>query len=121
MAQLVKVPSFSDHRGSLHVLENIVPFEIKRVYFIHGVPGHDRGGHRHKTSTQALICVNGSCTVYNNNGDEEKEFLLDSSEKCLMVYPEDWHIMKDFSEDAVLLVLANTPYDINDYIDQPYA
>lgn len=120
MAHLVQVPSFADHRGSLHVLENVVPFDIKRVYFIHGVPGFDRGGHRHKISSQALICVQGQCTIYNNNGVKEDTFTLDSSEKCLIVNPEDWHIMKDFSDDAVLLVLANTPYDINDYIDQPY-
>jgi hypothetical protein len=29
--------------------------------------------------------------------------------------------MKDFSHDAVLLVLSSTPYDINDYIDTPYS
>jgi dTDP-4-dehydrorhamnose 3,5-epimerase-like enzyme len=121
MAHIISVPAFSDHRGSLHVLEGVVPFDIKRVYFIHGVPGYPRGGHRHKKSIQALVCVSGSCLIYNHNGQKEEEFLLDSPDKCLLLQPEDWHIMKDFSHDAVLLVLSSTPYDINDYIDTPYS
>lgn len=121
MAYLVNVPSHKDHRGSLHVLEKIVPFDIKRVYFIHGVPGHPRGGHRHKTSVQALICVAGSCSIYNHDGNSEETFQLNSPDQCLIVEPKDWHIMQDFSKNAVLLVLASTPYDVNDYIDTPYS
>jgi hypothetical protein len=28
--------------------------------------------------------------------------------------------MDAFTEDCVLLVLASEPYDVNDYIDEPY-
>lgn len=120
MAQMLQIPGFSDDRGSLHVLEKVIPFDIKRVYYIHGKEGHDRGGHRHKKSTQALICIHGRCEIYNHNGFQETVFQLDSPDKCLILAPEDWHIMRNFSNGAILLVLASTPYDVNDYIDQPY-
>jgi dTDP-4-dehydrorhamnose 3,5-epimerase-like enzyme len=120
MAKLLVVPSFSDHRGILYVLEQIVPFEVKRVYYIKGVPGQSRGGHRHHRATQALVCVHGSCNIYNHNGQREEWFNLDDASKCLIVEPADWHLMSNFSEDSVLLVLASTPYDLGDYIDEPY-
>jgi dTDP-4-dehydrorhamnose 3,5-epimerase-like enzyme len=120
MAKLIGVPRFSDHRGDLFVLQKVLPFAIKRVYYIKGVPGFSRGGHRHKTSTQALICVHGSCLIYNNNGTQEEEFLLDGPTKCLILDPEDWHEMRNFSSDSLLLVLASTEYDVTDYIDEPY-
>ncbi|MFN8369222.1 MAG: WxcM-like domain-containing protein [Bacteriovoracaceae bacterium] len=37
-----------------------------------------------------------------------------------MVENQDWHEMVNFSSDAVLLVLAEEYYDVNDYIDEKY-
>ena len=37
-----------------------------------------------------------------------------------MLEPKDWHIMDEFSEDAILLVVSNQPYDKADYIYEPY-
>ena len=37
MAKLVKLPTYNDNRGNLTVIEKILPFEIKRVYYIYGV------------------------------------------------------------------------------------
>lgn len=120
MAHLITIPGFSDSRGELHVLQDQIPFDIKRVYYIHGKPGVTRGGHRHKASVQALICVHGSCVVSNNDGKEKQDFVLNDSGACLLLEAADWHTMHSFTEGAVLLVLASTRYDINDYIDEPY-
>jgi hypothetical protein len=38
----------------------------------------------------------------------------------LLLKPTDWHQMFDFSEDSILLVLANQNYDPSDYIDLAY-
>lgn len=120
MAHILDIPGFSDERGTLRVLEKVVPFEIKRVYFIHCSEGTVRGGHRHKSTTQALICINGACVISNHDGNKKQDFILDSSSKCLILNPEDWHIMHEFKNNATLLVLASTLYDVNDYIDEPY-
>lgn len=106
----------------LTVLQDELPFVIQRVYFIQEVPSEKivRGGHRHKSAVQALICISGSCEIYSHNGNKEERFMLDDPSKCLIVDTSDWHTMQGFSKDAVLLVFASTKYDVNDYIDEPY-
>ncbi len=121
MARIIELKSFSDGRGDLHVIEKELPFQVKRVYYIHGKPNVIRGGHRHKHTDQLLICVHGSCIVSCHDGHSKADFNLDTPDKCLYVDRKDWHTMQDFSDGAVLLVLASTEYDVEDYIDEPYA
>lgn len=119
MAYFIDVPKFNDDRGSLCVVESLLPFSVKRIYYIFDVSG-ERGGHRHKRAVQALICLSGSCEVFVNNGIEKNNYTLDEPNKCLIVEPKDWHTMDGFSNAATLLVLASEYYDVNDYIDEPY-
>ncbi|RYD81166.1 MAG: hypothetical protein EOP53_07070 [Sphingobacteriales bacterium] len=58
--------------------------------------------------------------MYNNNSETEETFVLDQPNKCLIIAPEDWHTMNNFSKDAILMVLASEYFDQNDYIFQPY-
>jgi dTDP-4-dehydrorhamnose 3,5-epimerase-like enzyme len=120
MPKLIKVQTFSDDRGHLSVLEKNIPFEIRRVFYIYGVNDSIRGNHRHHKTIQALICISGSCVVSNDNGLELADFKLDSPDKCLFLYPEDFHSMHNFSNDAILLVLASEFYTPEDYIYEPY-
>jgi hypothetical protein len=119
MANIIEIPSFGDSRGNLCVLQECVPFDIKRVYYIYGVTAQ-RGGHRHKKTRQLLISVCGSCEVYSNSGTKESNYVLNSPDKGLIVEAEDWHTMDNFTSDCVLLVLASEEYDVNDYIDEAY-
>lgn len=120
MAHILDLKTFTDNRGNLTVIEKVIPFDIKRIFYIYGVDDSKRGGHRHKKTVQAAICIKGSCTIYNNNNIKEEEFLLDKPNKCLILQPEDWHTMYNFSEDAILMVLASEFFDNNDYIFEPY-
>lgn len=120
MAQILDLKTFTDARGNLTVIEKVIPFDIKRVFYIYGVDDSKRGGHRHKKTIQAAVCIKGSCTIYNNNNIKEEEFRLDKPNKCLILQPEDWHTMYDFSEDAILMVFASEFFDNNDYIFEPY-
>jgi hypothetical protein len=119
MATYLELPTFSDDRGSLTVLEKAVPFPINRVYYIFRAVGL-RGGHRHKKNRQVLVSVAGSCEIFVNNGREKKNYILDSPSRGLLLDLEDWHTMDKFSAGCVLLVLASEPYDVDDYIDEPY-
>lgn len=122
MAKLIELDTFSDNNGSLSVLEDFqIPFVIKRFFYIYRVDDSYRGGHRHKSTFQAAICLKGSCKIYNNNGAGRKEVLfLDAPNKCLLIDPEDWHVMYDFSKDAILLVVTSTNFDESDYIFEKY-
>ena len=120
MADLINLKTIRESKGCLTGIENCLPFEVKRVYYIHGVDNSVRGKHRHKSTIQAAICINGSCTINNNNGKTQMTYLLNDRSKCLILYPEDFHTMFDFSNDAILLVLASHNYDPTDYIYDPY-
>jgi len=120
MPKIFKLPTYKDNRGNLIVLEKILPFEIKRLYYIYNCTDKERGGHRHKTNTQALICIKGSCIIDCNNGIEKQSFLLNKPDYGLLLQPEDYHKMHSFTPDAILLVLASQYFDANDYIDEDY-
>ncbi len=120
MAELINLTTFCDKRGNLTVIEKVIPFTIKRIFYIYGVDESVRGGHRHQMTWQALICLKGSCTVWNHDGLRESQFALDRPDKCLILEPKDWHKLYDFSQDAILMVLASEFYDEDDYIYDEY-
>jgi len=120
MARLIDLKTFTDERGNLTVVEKVLPFDIKRVFYIYGVDDSRRGGHRHHKTIQAAVCIQGSCRIYNDNNIEERVFDLNQPSKCLILDPEDWHTMYDFSADAILMVFASELYDEKDYIFDSY-
>jgi dTDP-4-dehydrorhamnose 3,5-epimerase-like enzyme len=120
MPYLIDLKTFTDERGNLTVIEKTIPFEFKRVFYIYGVDDSKRGGHRHKKTIQAAICIQGSCTIYNNDGVNEQEFIMDKPSKCLILETQDWHTMFNFTPDAILMVFASELYSGDDYIFQPY-
>lgn len=120
MPNLIELNTFHSEAGNLTVFEKMMPGTIKRVFYIYGAGHIPRGGHRHKKTWNALICLHGKCRVYVHDGEEENHYLLEQPTTCLILDPRDWHTMEDFSEDAILLVLSNEYYDLHDYIDTPY-
>lgn len=120
MAHLINLKTFCDKRGNLTVIEKVVPFEIKRIFYIYGVDDSVRGGHRHHKTVQAAFCIKGSCIVSNDNGETRADFLLDTPDKMLILEPRDWHTMHHFTPDAILMVLASENFEQSDYIFEPY-
>ncbi|MDP8568074.1 sugar 3,4-ketoisomerase [Methylophilus aquaticus] len=116
---ILNLPTFSDARGSLTVLENALPFSVVRTYWIYGADGQTRGGHRHTSTRQALIALHGNIAIYMNDGISEETIALNSPGQCLLVEPKDWHTMT-FGEGSVLFVMASHVYDRSEYIDTPY-
>lgn len=120
MAKLINLKTFVDKRGNLTVIEKELPFDIKRIFYIYNTDNSERGGHRHKITYQAAICIKGSCCIENNDGNNKEIFDLNTPQKCLILEPKDWHKMYNFSEDAILMVLASEYFDENDYIFENY-
>lgn len=116
---MISLPTHTDARGDLTVIEKCLPFDVKRIYYIYNST-IQRGGHRHKETMQALICVSGAVDIYVHNGDYEHTITLDSPRQCLIIKPEDWHTMQNQTQATVLLVLASHHYNQEDYIDEPY-
>lgn len=116
---IINLPMFSDDRGTLTVMESLLPFQAVRSYWIYGADGKTRGGHRHIRTRQALVAISGEVSVYMNDGTSEETVQLNRPNMCLLVEPKDWHTMT-FGKNSILLVMSSHPYDKTDYIDTLY-
>ena len=108
-----------DDRGQLIVIEEYkdIPFEIKRVYYMYDTVNYAiRGKHAHKSLEQMLICTSGSCKVLLDDGKEKQVIELNKPYEGLYISNAIWREMYDFSDGAVLMVLASDFYDESDYI-----
>ena len=95
----------------------IIPFDIKRIYYIYNVgTGLRRGFHAHKNLKQLIISVSGSCTIDLDNTFERKSYTLNEPNKGLLIEEPLWREMYNFSTDCILLILASEHYDTDDYI-----
>ncbi|MNL34331.1 TDP-4-oxo-6-deoxy-alpha-D-glucose-3,4-oxoisomerase [compost metagenome] len=119
MPALIKIPTFSDDRGSLSVIEKMLPFAIKRVFFLHDLKA-PRGGHGHIRCQIALIALSGSIDIYCQTPRENLRFTLDTADKCLLLDPVDWHLIDKFSENVTVLALASHEFDKEDYFFEKY-
>ena len=108
-----------DDRGQLIALEEFkdIPFRIKRVYYMYDTAeGVVRRHHAHKSLEQILVCIHGSCKIKLDNGHEKKGVPLEKPYEGLYVANNMSREMYDFSQDAVLMVLASELYNEEDYI-----
>jgi hypothetical protein len=116
--RLVELPTIADPRGNLTFAQDAhVPFEIKRVFFLHGIPeGSARGGHAHHSLEELMIAAAGRFDVVLDDGQERRRITLSLPTVGLYVPPMIWRHLENFSSDATLTVLASTLFDAEDYI-----
>ena len=117
--EIISIPKIVDDkgRGKLSVIEkSIVPFEIKRVYYLYDVPSDAfRGGHAHKDLYQFMIPLSGSFEVSIDDGFNSKKIMLNKPDQGLLIPSGIWREMDNFSAGSVCLVLASEVYDESDY------
>jgi len=116
---IVDLDTQSDERGRLVAIEarQDVPFPIQRVYYIFGTDRKaNRGFHAHRQLEQLMVCTSGACTVTLDDGSSRKNFRLENPTRGLLVGQMIWREMSDFTDDAVLMVLASRHYEAEDYI-----
>jgi len=117
--QLIDIPIAHDQRGNLSVVEGgqLIPFDIKRLYYLYDVPGGaTRGGHAHRNLRQLIIAASGSFDVILDNGKTRQKFSLNRSYRGLYIPVMTWREIENFSSGAVCMVLASEHYDESDYI-----
>ena len=115
-----KLKTYTDNRGSLTIVEEgiDVPFGIQRVYWIHSVPeGEERGKHSNKVSWEYVVAVSGSVEITLEDINGSNTYMLDSKDKGLLIPPDTWDEIRNFSPDAVLLVMASHSYNPDTYIN----
>ena len=97
--------------------QQLVPFEVKRIFWTYYTPESIvRGRHAHHVTEQVLIAAAGRIIVTTELADGTLQtFRLEDPNVGLYVPPHAWHTMQ-YSHSAVQLVLASQPYNEADYI-----
>ena len=118
--QMLEFPQKGDERGHLVIAEgNIdIPFDIKRVFYIYGSdPDVVRGQHANRETEFVLINVAGKSKIRVKDGEgNEAIYCLNRPHTGIYLPTMVWKDMYDFSSDSVLLVLASTHYNNEEYI-----
>lgn len=116
--EIIDIPKIENPFGSIAIIEKeVIPFEIKRVYYLYDVPSFaQRGGHAHKNLNQILIALSGSFDVVLKDGSETQIITLNKPNKGLLIKTNIWRELENFSSGSVCLVLASEVFDENDYI-----
>lgn len=103
--------------GYLVPLDEEIPFEVKRIFYLTDVlPGTSRGNHAYHETKQVLICLSGEVKVRCIEDETVVVYQLKDNKTGLYLEPQVWREVYDFSEDAVLLVLSSKAYDEGDYL-----
>jgi len=116
---VVELGKIHNRAGNITVIEErkLVPFDIKRVYYLYDVPGGaERGGHAHKELYQLVVAASGCFDVILDDGRNKKVVELNRPYYGLLIVPGIWRELINFSSGAICLVLASAKYDKIDYI-----
>ena len=117
-ARIIDIPKIHNKRGNLSVVEgSIVPFDIKRVYYLYDVPSSaERAGHSHIKLHKLLLALSGSFEVTLKDGRNEKTVLMNKPNSGLLIPAGIWREMQNFSSGSVCLVIASDNFSESDYI-----
>jgi dTDP-4-dehydrorhamnose 3,5-epimerase-like enzyme len=98
--------------------EEICDFVIKRIFYIYDINSSmSRGNHANINTTMCFIILQGHCEIFIDDGRKKKTFFLKNQDEILICSPMTWKEMKNFSPDCILMVICDTYFDPDDYID----
>ena len=75
-----------------------------------------RGRHAHKNLQQVIVCLQGQFKLLIDDGLKRSKFVMKTGDPSILINSLVWRELSDFSDDAVVLVLASEHYDEADYI-----
>ena len=106
------IPHADDDRGTLTAIEaSALPFEIKRIFYMHRIPeGGERGAHAHRFTHQIAIAASGSFRMDVSDGEYSETFVLDDPNRGLYLPPMAWVRLYAFAPGTVALVLCDREY-----------
>lgn len=118
-AKLIGLSQHSDIRGDLSVaeVEDNLPFQPQRIFTMYNVPNkYVRGEYALKNGTRLVVCQKGSVNVMFDDGENRRIIILDDPRKGLLLPPMVWSSFFKFTEDTILMTIASSKYNSDDYI-----
>ena len=113
---LVDIPTFTDERGSISVMDKELPFAVKRVFWLHHInEGKDRGAHALLDSAEIIIAIHGTFVVDLDDTETKLSILLDNPGQGLIIRPGIWFRTYSYKDEGVSLILASEEYARDKY------
>ena len=113
---LIDIPTYTDERGSISVIDKELPFEVKRVFWLHHIlDGQQRGGHALLEGSEIICSLHGSFDVDLYDGNNKVSITLNSPVKGLLIRPGIWFTTHTYKDDGVTMVLASEEYSRDRY------
>ena len=113
---LIEIPTHTDERGAISVMDKELPFQVKRVFWLHHIAeGKGRGAHALLDSNEIMVAVHGSFVVDLDDAVNKVSILLDNPSKGLMIRPGVWFRTHSYKDDGVSLILAEKEYARDKY------
>jgi dTDP-4-dehydrorhamnose 3,5-epimerase-like enzyme len=115
---IVEARSRRDARGVLVEFDpDALPFVVRRIFTVGDVPPDTvRGGHRHRSGSQALFCTAGRVDVVMRRGTVSHDpVTLTPESPGLCIAAGVWAAQHYIGDGSALLVLASDHYDPDSY------
>lgn len=119
--KIIYFNTVSENDGNLTFIEEheTIPFAIKRVFQIYGIPTQNiaRANHASSNTFFVLQIIVGQVSVEIDDGTEKHLHKLNKIDEALLVPPLTWMKTMCFSQDAILQVYASESYQNCKYIE----
>lgn len=93
-----------------------VPFEIRRLFFLHGLSLDAVRGNHATRNNQCIILVTGACRIWTHNGEKETVFRLNEPMSGVYIPAMIWREIDECQNNSILAVLSDKHYDPDDYV-----
>ena len=122
--QMIEIPTFVDERGAISVMDKELPFEVKRVFWLHHInEGQSRGGHALLEGTEIMCSMHGSFILELYDGVDKLTIEMNNPKIGVVIRPGIWFSTSSYKDDGVSLILADEEYrrdrytyDFTDYL-----
>lgn len=118
--KIIYFNTVSENDGNLTFIEEYknIPFAIKRIFQIYGIPTQNtiRANHASSNTFFVLQIVVGQVSVELDDGTEKYLYKLNKIDQALLVPPLTWMKTMHFSQDAILQVYASESYQNCQYV-----
>ncbi len=118
--KIIKINSIDSPKGVLSIIdkENNLPFDIKRIFYVHNIPKNSkRGDHAHKNLKEFIWAINGEIEVSTISRNNKREkFILNNPYEGVYIPEKTWSYQVTKAENSIYCVACSDYYDEKDYI-----
>ncbi|MCQ2132840.1 MAG: GNAT family N-acetyltransferase [Bacteroidaceae bacterium] len=118
-SRIISAHTVCDDRGNLCIADDeMMPFKVKRTFWIYGVPdGKARGGHAHRECAELIFPLSGGFDIMVDDGKQVQNFTMSKPDEGIYIGPYVWCELTNFKPGTVCIVFASHPYMSEGYIN----